>query len=141
MNQNFTFTCKTQGSIIWSINKVQISTLDQVDYYKGYGMFLRLPSDDESSISINARINNDKLAVQCHQLRSFPDYIVASSDIITISLESGKNLVQRSQTLYQTAALKMDLGTWPYQTCSAVHILRQSITVSKFPGIALINHK
>ncbi len=47
----------------------------------------------------------------------------------------------RSQTLYQTATLGMGLGTWPYQICSAAHILQRSITVSKLLGIALLNHK
>ena len=38
------------------------------------------------------------------------------------------------QTLYRTAMLGMGLGTWPYQTCSAAHILRRSITVSQLWG-------
>ncbi len=46
---------------------------------------------------------------------------------------SPAHVVRRRQTLYRTAMLGMGLGTWPYQICSATHILRRSITVSKLP--------
>ncbi len=50
-------------------------------------------------------------------------------------------VVWHSQSFYQTTTPRKGLGTWLYPIGSAAHILRQSITVSKLSGMALLNPK
>ena len=90
MGVDIAYTCKVNmGTIVWSLNDVQVNTQEQSEYYERFNLYVPAPEEGKSVSRATIRMfRGEDLVLQCHLDIGAPRFIIASS---------AKKIVERSK--------------------------------------------